>query len=261
MDLFCTGRQSLLYNLFDAVQMCTLGHPLMVIGTSVRQDVVDLLEKRVKSRFSQRCIWFHSLHNFDEYLKVAKTKLLERFYGVNSEQVDEALHQASVRKVLRKCFDLDGSVSHLDRLSAQAWVLLQTKQEETLSQSLYEAYNMLYADMKSRQLRDLSVLELCLMIAMTKLQQASVHEFNYCMVYAEYAQFAVTQSIAVKKPVAYQAFRNLMMYEWVKPVASVIKCPDEYVMMRLVVEEQQVKDAVMKSNDLGYAVKRWCTAC
>lgn len=55
-DLFTThARQTLLYNLFDIAQARKA--PIAVIGCSTRMDVVDCLEKRVKSRFSHR--WLH----------------------------------------------------------------------------------------------------------------------------------------------------------------------------------------------------------
>lgn len=67
-DLFTTHpRQTLLYNLFDIAQAKKA--PIAVIGCSTRMDVVDCLEKRVKSRFSHR--WLHvpsakSLSAFEE---------------------------------------------------------------------------------------------------------------------------------------------------------------------------------------------------
>lgn len=55
-DLFTFHpRQTLLYNLFDIAQAKKA--PIAVVGCSTRMDVVDLLEKRVKSRFSHR--WLH----------------------------------------------------------------------------------------------------------------------------------------------------------------------------------------------------------
>ncbi|RMZ80797.1 hypothetical protein DV737_g2828, partial [Chaetothyriales sp. CBS 132003] len=55
-DLFATHpRQTLLYNLFDIAQ--SRKAPIAVIGCSTRMDVIDCLEKRVKSRFSHR--WVH----------------------------------------------------------------------------------------------------------------------------------------------------------------------------------------------------------
>jgi origin recognition complex subunit 4 len=70
-DLFTTHpRQTLLYNLFDIAQARKA--PIAVIGCSTRMDVVECLEKRVKSRFSHR--WLHipagkSLAGFEETVK------------------------------------------------------------------------------------------------------------------------------------------------------------------------------------------------
>jgi len=55
---FCSRvRQTLLYNLFNLAEEA--GVRLSVIGTSVRVDVMDSLEKRIRSRFSMR-----HLHTF-----------------------------------------------------------------------------------------------------------------------------------------------------------------------------------------------------
>jgi origin recognition complex subunit 4 len=51
-DLFTThSRQTLLYNLFDIAQARKA--PIVVLGLTTRIDVVESLEKRVKSRFIQ----------------------------------------------------------------------------------------------------------------------------------------------------------------------------------------------------------------
>ncbi|KAL4081888.1 origin recognition complex subunit 4 C-terminus-domain-containing protein [Scleroderma yunnanense] len=59
-DLFAQhARQSLLYCLLDTVQSCRIGQDsngLAVIGVTSRIDTTNLLEKRVKSRFSGRVL-------------------------------------------------------------------------------------------------------------------------------------------------------------------------------------------------------------
>lgn len=59
-DLFAHhARQSLLYCLLDTVQSCKVGqgnNGLAVVGITSRIDTINLLEKRVKSRFSGRMI-------------------------------------------------------------------------------------------------------------------------------------------------------------------------------------------------------------
>lgn len=57
-DLFARrAKQTLLYCLLDALQ--TSGVQAVVLGTTVRHDCLDLLEKRVKSRLSHRSIMIH----------------------------------------------------------------------------------------------------------------------------------------------------------------------------------------------------------
>lgn len=57
-DLFCShGNQTLIYNLFDVAQSAQA--PICVIGLTRRNDVIELLEKRVKSRFSHRQIFLY----------------------------------------------------------------------------------------------------------------------------------------------------------------------------------------------------------
>ena len=67
-DLFTShSRQTLLYNLFDIAQARKA--PIAVLGLTTRVDVVDSLEKRVKSRFSHRHVYISlakSLHAFKE---------------------------------------------------------------------------------------------------------------------------------------------------------------------------------------------------
>lgn len=70
-DLFTTHpRQTLLYNLFDIAQ--SRKAPIAVVGCSSRMDVVDGLEKRVKSRFSQRWVFVpppRSLGDWDDVVR------------------------------------------------------------------------------------------------------------------------------------------------------------------------------------------------
>ncbi|KAI9875151.1 MAG: hypothetical protein M1823_007532, partial [Watsoniomyces obsoletus] len=76
-DLFTFHpRQTLLYNLFDIAQ--SKKAPIAVIGCSTRMDVVDCLEKRVKSRFSHRWLHVPSIRSLEGVKEV-----LERTLCVN----------------------------------------------------------------------------------------------------------------------------------------------------------------------------------
>lgn len=78
-DLFCNhNNQTLIYNLFDVAQSAQA--PICVIGLTRRNDVIETLEKRVKSRFSHRQIFLFSqnidmVEAFKELLKVPTKKV------------------------------------------------------------------------------------------------------------------------------------------------------------------------------------------
>ena len=98
-----------------------------------------------------------------------------------------------------------------------------------------------------------------MIIAMKKLTDQQMDRFNFEMAFTEYTQFAITHNLAYKKPIAYKAFENLMEYELCRPVDTISKCPKEFRMVRLMIEPVQVKEAVLKRPELGYAIKRWCS--
>lgn len=73
-DLFAHQKnQTLLYNLFDISQSAQT--PIAVIGLTCRLDILELLEKRVKSRFSHRQIHLMNSFDFPQYLKIFKEQL------------------------------------------------------------------------------------------------------------------------------------------------------------------------------------------
>ncbi|WFD04787.1 origin recognition complex subunit 4 [Malassezia vespertilionis] len=68
-------RQALLYCLLDAVQAASYGPGLIVVGMTTRVDAGDALEKRVKSRFSQRTFHIHP-PSLETYTQIARAALL-----------------------------------------------------------------------------------------------------------------------------------------------------------------------------------------
>ena len=74
-DLFTTHpRQTLLYNLFDIAQARKA--PIVVLGLTTRIDVVETLEKRVKSRFSHRYVHLSLPRSIPAFWEICKEGLL-----------------------------------------------------------------------------------------------------------------------------------------------------------------------------------------
>jgi origin recognition complex subunit 4 len=73
-DHFVTHpRQTLLYNLFDIAQAKKA--PIAVLGLTCKVDVVDSLEKRVKSRFSHRTVHLKLPSSLDDFWQIVKEGL------------------------------------------------------------------------------------------------------------------------------------------------------------------------------------------
>lgn len=93
-DLFAQHpRQALLYCLLDTVQSCRAGagrNGLLVVGMTTKVNCVNLLEKRVKSRFSQRVLRVSSLTGLDDVVQFVKTILSP---GLEWAEPEEAMQE------------------------------------------------------------------------------------------------------------------------------------------------------------------------
>ncbi|KAI2637249.1 origin recognition complex subunit 4 C-terminus-domain-containing protein [Hypomontagnella submonticulosa] len=89
-DLFAThARQTLLYNLFDIAQARKA--PIAVLGLTTRIDVVESLEKRVKSRFSHRYVYMSLPKTLGAYWDVCRQGLSVDEEDLRSEGFDTDL--------------------------------------------------------------------------------------------------------------------------------------------------------------------------
>ncbi|BFZ58247.1 origin recognition complex subunit 4 [Savitreella phatthalungensis] len=86
-------RQTLLYNLFDIAQ--SKKAPVLVIGMTPAVDAFDMLEKRVKSRFSHRVIQLPGLPSFDIFRKVCERLLKCPAAGLAADAVESADDKAT----------------------------------------------------------------------------------------------------------------------------------------------------------------------
>lgn len=74
-DMFAThARQTLLYNLFDIAQARKA--PIAVLGCTTRMDVVEMLEKRVKSRFSHRYVYLSQARSPPAFWQICRQGLV-----------------------------------------------------------------------------------------------------------------------------------------------------------------------------------------
>jgi len=98
-------KQTLLYNLFDLLQRSNEVN-MFLVGMTERKDVFDMLEKRVKSRFSHQKILLTGISEVDQVLELyrSKLKLRSKAKGVAKwkKSVKAVLEDSEVKSLLSR---------------------------------------------------------------------------------------------------------------------------------------------------------------
>lgn len=121
-------RQALLYCLLDTVQSCRAGSSsqrgLAVVGLTSRIDVINFLEKRVKSRFSHRIFRTASPNRFEDCTTLLRECLLVRnehskapgsseWRLIWEHSVEEFLREQPTKEILRDMFGISRDIRRL----------------------------------------------------------------------------------------------------------------------------------------------------
>lgn len=286
-------KQSLLYTLFDIAQ--SQQTPIAVLGVTSRIDVMDLLEKRVKSRFSHRQIYVQYPQKLDDFLRVARvalhvTDVDDSFTNKFNRRVNEILKTDQVARHITSIYDLNKDIRQLLRLFVLAACKLTSEDPLLQLCHVQESIKIDMASAKMQILSKISLLEISLLIAMKSLVQGGSSKYNFEMVYNEYKTFMSRHLMAVaaggamkvyKKPVALKAFETLVELEIVRPLVTTAavaadgngtyarndllaggqthgaRAPKEYRMVQMMLEPGQVVDLVSDRTDLPTAIRRW----
>ncbi|XP_072469268.1 origin recognition complex subunit 4 isoform X2 [Notamacropus eugenii] len=270
-DLFAHHKnQTLLYNLFDISQSAQT--PVAVIGLTCRLDILELLEKRVKSRFSHRQIHLMNSFNFSQYLKIFKEQLTlpEEFPDRHfTEKWNEAVQCLSedknVKEVLLKHFHASKDLRSLHMLLMLALSHITSSRPFIIPTDLIEANHSCSMDSKANIVHGLSVLEICLLIAMKHLNDIYQDEpFNFQMVYNEFQKFIQRKAHSVynfEKPVVMKAFEHLQQLELVKPMERTsVNTQKEYQLVKLLLDSNQIMDALQKYPNCPTDVRQWAAS-
>ncbi|XP_012885733.1 PREDICTED: origin recognition complex subunit 4 isoform X2 [Dipodomys ordii] len=270
-DLFVHHKnQTLLYNLFDISQSAQT--PVAVIGLTCRLDILELLEKRVKSRFSHRQIHLMNSFGFPQYIKIFKEQLSlpaefpdKLFAEKWNENVQRLSEDRSVQEVLQKQFNVSKNLRSLHMLLMLALHRITASHPFMTSADLMEANQLCSMDSKANIVHGLSVLEICLIIAMKHLNDIYEEEpFNFQMVYNEFQKFVQRKAHSVynfEKPVVMKAFEHLQQLELIKPMERTsVNSQREYQLMKLLLDNTQIMNALQKYPNCPTDVRQWATS-
>eukprot|EP00794_Sanderia_malayensis_P003653 gene3653-4170_t len=268
-DLFAQHKnQSLIYNLLDVSR--NRQTPISVIGVTCRLDIVELLEKRVKSRYSHRSILTFSSIDFEEYLEMlrAMLKLPSDFKDSNYKErwnynVQTSTDERATRELIRKHFNKTKDIRSVALLLAEMVCKITHKSPLITKEIIIEVFKREEIDGKIQMLKGLSVLELCLVVA-TKhvLERRSGEPFNFDMVFKEYQNFVLKRSTTVQKfekAVAMKAFEHLLAIEVLKPLHNVNQStlPKEYQPMTLLADNSQISQVLSSYTGCPTDLQQW----
>lgn len=256
-DLFCSHpKQSLLYNLFDIVQSAQA--PICVLGLTCRNDVLELLEKRVKSRFSHRQIslfpgdvpFAERIELYVKLLSLPGRKELEqlqrdglernghydgRHFDVApyvgrfkdswlkmwNDHVAQLFGDNKVLTCLEYMFDYDATLELPKQLFAQLIAKLAaapTPATLIRADDLIRLCGTYEQDDKVQLYSDISVLEICLLIAIKHHTEIYDRDpFNFEIILTRYRKFEnSTQSRMgnVERAIALKSFEHLNVSEY-----------------------------------------------
>ncbi|XP_036359708.1 origin recognition complex subunit 4-like isoform X2 [Octopus sinensis] len=268
-DLFAQHRnQTLLYNLFDIAQSAQA--PITIIGVTCRFDVMELLEKRVKSRFSHRQILLFNKLSFKEYtevfkkyLKLPKTFPDSKFVSKWNDSIEKLCQDGTIQDVLKRQYSIDKDIRRLQTFMMGPICNLSSTQPFLQVSDFIDSFKRMSTDSKSSILHGLSILELSLVIAMKHLTELYDGEpFNFEIVYNEYLRFSQQKSSLqiFEKSVVLKAFEHLQNVELIKPLdGSCTRVQKEYRPMTLLVHPMQLKEVLQKFPSCPIEVKHWAT--
>ncbi|KAL3321115.1 origin recognition complex subunit 4 [Cichlidogyrus casuarinus] len=248
-DLFVGHKnQTLLYNLLELVQSQIV--PVCIIGVTCRMDLLELLEKRVKSRFSHRIEFIMPplemiMESDSELRQLLKEALCLREEFANShksisknllvswnKKVDTFLSEDEIYPIIRSIFECSISIKRFLNFIAIFLALCDNESSELNMAKLKMIKDIMRHDCKSSSIASLSTLEQVVLTAVIKLNDIKYKKVvNFPRIYNAYQDFCRSHCPA---------------YTYEKAV--VMKTVDNLIDQGFLVKGRSAKDCTVYSN-------------
>ncbi|XP_073108672.1 origin of replication complex subunit 4 isoform X2 [Elaeis guineensis] len=250
-DLFTQGKQRLLYSLLDAMQ--TLISQAVVIG-----DADQLLEKRIRSRFSHRKLLFVPPSKEDVQRLLECLLHLPKDSSFPSKYVTEfnrrlsnILSDKKFKEVLDSLLDVDGSVSNLLRLLFRAVSYMDMESGLLSLENFKSAYLCTYRQPKIDNLEDASILELYILVCMNRLETKEQNSYNFNSIMKEYKAIhdAYKTSDNYANNVCLRAFEHLLEQELIGFTDSKGRTPSiEFHPVKLLISSRELYQGLTSNS-------------
>ncbi|KAG6511410.1 hypothetical protein ZIOFF_029478 [Zingiber officinale] len=219
-DLFAQGKQRLLYSLLDAMQ--TVSSQAVVIGVSCRLDADQLLEKRVRSRFSHRKLLFvppsrEDVRRLLEHILYLPKDigLLSKYVAEFNSKIQDILNDKKFQEILDSILFIDGAINNLVQFLFRA-VSSMSLESGLLSLENFKGSHLCYQRQpKTQILEGVSILELYILVCMNRLECKEQNSYNFNSVMKEYKAIheAYKTSDNYRDSVCLRAFEHLLERE------------------------------------------------
>nr|XP_023478326.1 origin recognition complex subunit 4 isoform X3 [Equus caballus] len=243
---------------------------------SFAENLSFLLEALKKGDRTSSCPVIFILDEFDLFAHHKNQTLLYNLFDISqSAQTPVAVvgltcrlclsEDRSVREVLQKHFNVSKNLRSLHMLLMLALNRVTSSHPFMTAADLMEANQLCSMDSKANIVHGLSVLEICLIIAMKHLNDIYEEEpFNFQMVYNEFQKFVQRKAHSVynfEKPVVMKAFEHLQQLELIRPMERTsVNAQREYQLMKLLLDNTQIMNALQKYPNCPTDVRQWATS-
>ncbi|KAI4467429.1 origin recognition complex subunit 4 [Holotrichia oblita] len=276
-DLFCGHHnQTLLYNLFDVSQSAQT--PLCVIGITCRLDVIELLEKRVKSRFSHRQVFLFAedtknsgdttldlyLDNIENYLLFTndfKCNMPAEYKRQWNNSILKLTSNKRFKILIQRLLDIDSNECILKNILTMVVSTLTNEKETITLEDFEKEIHRFEEDETLNRLLDVSILEMCLLIAIK--HHCDIYDnqtMNFEMIFARFTKFANSNSNIqnVQRPVLMKAFEHIQNMELISSISQDgAKVQPEYRMFKLMLQPQLITEAVNRYTGMPTEIVQW----
>ncbi|OIT27064.1 PREDICTED: origin of replication complex subunit 4-like [Nicotiana attenuata] len=224
-DLFTQGKQRLLYSLLDAMQSIT--SQAVVIGVSCRLDADQLLEKRVRSRFSHRKLLFlpplqEDLQKILQHalLLPTESELPPQYVAAYNTKLLNTLSDDKFKDIITSLCDSDSTLNHLLRFLFAAVCHMDTKSGFLSLDNFKTALSSIQRQPKLEALKDCSILELYILVCLRRLEVKEQETTNFNSVMKEYKSVhdSFQTSDYYARNVCLRAFEHLLQRQLISLV-------------------------------------------
>lgn len=266
-DLFTAHKnQSLLYNLFDIAQ--SRQTPICILGCTRRLDVVELLEKRVKSRYSHRVVLTFPDYTLAQYrlhlrqlLSLPESFNCKTFRRRWENRLHTLLEKKDAKNTIERIFSTRKDIGTAAEFFLLPLCNLSAEHPFLALEDLKESVAHFMHDSKAAILKGLSVLELCLIVATTHVMaRREGQPFNFEIIYNEYKRFLEKGPTGIptfEKAVALKAYEHLIAIEIITEGVAQANLMKEYKLMRLLLDSTQVQEALSEADECPTELKNW----